>query len=397
MEISALKSASPSRFKKRFNLLVAVIFTGLACWLFCADIFYPGRVFFSMSGSLIVVLSFYLILLGLAQVFAIIPKRIVLILGLLITFRCAFAYPLSLLVGIDIAAKVASFALLNYAIYYLLVYVRGELMIDRRPWLDLRHSGLIFVGTVAIAILSIPLAVFGILEVKKEFVGDFIPVGFDGISSIERVYEKEGQRVHLIGMMHIGDGDFYDDLMARVQEVPSEEGARRLILTEGVSDRQQLLNERFASGELYREWADWLGVDVQESLENEPSSKRKPALEGSKRIVFLNADIDVSELEPQYRETLIAIVDYMSMSGPLQLLGSPQGVAGYDVELLFTKGLLLRRNDVLMAKFNEHASAYSEIYIPWGAAHLPDVERRLIATGYELVEQVEYPIFAFGR
>jgi hypothetical protein len=46
-----------------------------------------------------------------------------------------------------------------------------------------------------------------------------------------------------------------------------------------------------------------------------------------------------------------------------------------------------RRNEKLMKVFLEHESRYAEVFIPWGAAHLPDLERRLTALGYERVNE----------
>jgi hypothetical protein len=40
-----------------------------------------------------------------------------------------------------------------------------------------------------------------------------------------------------------------------------------------------------------------------------------------------------------------------------------------------------------MEVFAEEESGFAEIVIPWGAAHMPDLERRLLALGYREVRE----------
>jgi hypothetical protein len=60
-------------------------------------------------------------------------------------------------------------------------------------------------------------------------------------------------------------------------------------------------------------------------------------------------------------------------------------------------GLIGARNQVLMDRFDAMNSEFSEVYIPWGAAHLPDVEKRLIERGYQQVTEIKRPIVAFWK
>jgi hypothetical protein len=40
-----------------------------------------------------------------------------------------------------------------------------------------------------------------------------------------------------------------------------------------------------------------------------------------------------------------------------------------------------------MEVFAAEEANYAEVFMPWGAAHLPDLERRLLALGYEPVKE----------
>jgi hypothetical protein len=387
--------------KASLNLLAAMLFSTLAGWILYADITYPGSLLFSMSASIPVLLLFYLCLLTFAQIFAIIPKRFVLVSGILLTMRASYGYPLSLLTNIEAASILSSAALLIFTLYYVFFCMRRTELINARPWLSFRHSGLVFFGSTAIMLLSIPQTVFGLVEAIEERFGGYIEISHTGISILERVYEKDGQRVYLPGMMHIGESRYYDELAKRMKAPLSAENNRRLILTEGVSDAQKILHPDFASGAMYARWAGLFGLDVQSSFKSKASQLSAESTKSSNaqgQIVYLNADIDVSELTPIHRETLVAFIDFICTSDPLEFLASrPQGITGYDFERLLTDGLVIQRNDLLMTEFNQHAPAYSEIYIPWGAAHMPDIENRIKVLGYQLIAETENQVISFWK
>ena len=76
----------------------------------------------------------------------------------------------------------------------------------------------------------------------QNLLGDYLRISPKGVSLVERVFRKGDQKVYLIGMMHIGQSSFYDDLDARIA-APVEGGGKRLVLTEGVADGQGILEE----------------------------------------------------------------------------------------------------------------------------------------------------------
>ena len=69
------------------------------------------------------------------------------------------------------------------------------------------------------------------------------------------------------------------------------------------------------------------------------------------------------------------------------LFTMPDGMTSLELEDLIVEGLVKKRNDRLMEVLIEEEKNYAEFFVPWGAAHLPDLERRLVALGYEVVKE----------
>jgi hypothetical protein len=218
--------------------------------------------------------------------------------------------------------------------------------------------------------------------------GHYVQISWGGISLVERVFEKDGQSVHLIGMMHIGDGSFYNDLNERMRTTPSV--GKRIILTEGVADAQELLPAGFKSGQTYAKLARSLGLQPQNAPTEPDLRDAEPQVPVEiPGVTFQNADIDVSDLDEEHLELLIALLEMLDVDDIAEfLVAQPQGVSGRDIELLLADGLIGQRNEVLMENFAESAAEYTEVYIPWGAAHLPDIEARLLEQGYTQRDEV---------
>jgi hypothetical protein len=210
-----------------------------------------------------------------------------------------------------------------------------------------------------------------------------------GIQLTERIFEKDGRRVHLIGMAHIADGGFYDALNSSLAE-PIE--GRRLVLLEGVSDREKILPQSFASGETYRAMAEKLGLAEQAlgfAMQSDKPDDGKNTIEAwaERGVDFQRADIDVSELDPAYRDRLVTLLGAMDNLSLESFLSMPGDMTAKELEDLMVEGLVKKRNAHLMEVFAEHESDYAEVFIPWGAAHLPDLDRRLTALGYAPVAE----------
>ena len=185
---------------------------------------------------------------------------------------------------------------------------------------------------------------------------------------------------------------------------------KRIVLTEGVADEEDILPSAFKSGQAYAKLAGALGLDPQpqntstkqgrKSQAAPVESSREPRKESAPAVLpgvtFKNADIDISALDEKHREVLVAILEMLDTDNIAELLvAQPEGVTGRDIELLLFDGLLAQRNDSLMRHFEESAPGHTEVFIPWGAAHLPDIEQRLLSRGYTQQNETVRPIVRF--
>jgi len=394
--------------KIRLNVAVAAILTLLAAWMTTADFSHSGDLIFQTSASVMLACLFVSLLFMVALVMAVLPKRMVIGANLLILSRCALGFPLSVWMDHSLACRIESVALLVLSLAYLALSLGRMMGVGSRPWLDLRHTLVTFASWILIGILTIPVWVLGYAYGVRNLIGDYLSLTSQGVGLMERVFEKDGQKIHLVGMMHIGDGVYYNDLTKRMAAEPAAAG-RRLILTEGVADRDGIIPADFANGKTYERWAKALGLVVQKKLEptarNHPGPPAPaPAVAVSPEpplhptIVWRNADIDVSDLSAPHRQRLVSLLEAASSANLSQLLISDMGgITGPQLEDLLKNGLIITRNDALMKRLDDMGPGFSEIYIPWGAAHLPDIEQRLLARGYSKTAEVTRPVLAFRK
>jgi hypothetical protein len=382
------------------NLIAAILSTFLALWMTIADFAYPGKLLFQDSISMLLLGLYLSLLFLLVLILAVFPKRIVIVANFLILSRAAMGWPLSLVMDYSLACRIISLSLLALSLYHLAGSLhRPLLQVHLRPWVRARHTIIAILLWIGIGIVSLPAVLLGYVEAGQSLLGHYVQISWGGVSLVERVFEKDGQRVHLIGMMHIGDGSFYTKLNERMR-TPLPQG-QRIVLTEGVADAQGILPAGFKSGETYAKLAGALGLEPQNApvpADRTPGNVPLPTPEPVKipGVTFRNADIDISALDEKHREILVAILEMLDTDNIAELLvAQPENVTGRDIELLLVDGLLRQRNDTLMGHFASSAPGYTEVFIPWGAAHLPDIEQRLLALGYSQQTETIRPIIQF--
>ena len=217
-------------------------------------------------------------------------------------------------------------------------------------------------------------------------------LGFDarGVWTAERRYVREDREVILIGMIHLGEGAAYRELLSDFEGEPA------LVLEEGVSDEQGLLETR-----LSYERAAWaLGLEPQETLESyAEGSSLSPELDGpslalpqvasgperSSSLSFRNADVDVSDFRPQTLEWLEDVARLWDSSSVLEALRQllQQMTQQADVVRGALLDILVLRNEHLLHELEASLSAHPRLIVPWGALHMPGLERELLTRGFE--------------
>lgn len=381
-----VSSPSPRRARgiRSWNLSAALLFLALSGWTLAADLAHEGHLLLQPSLSSLFLALFLTLWMVAAIPVAAFPKRILLPAVVLLTIRLSFGWPL--LHGMDLrsACLAADAGLVVLAASHLVLSWNGRFL-EERPWIRWQHSVVMGIAVLLSSFASLPAGFFGLAEVISQTSKGYVRLGFSGVDLTERIFEKEGRRVHLIGMAHIADGGFYESLNA---SLASPLKGRRLVLLEGVSDREKILPRSFASGETYRAMAEKLGLAEQAlgfaMQSSESRAKADPRAAWAERGVdFRPADIDVSELDPDHREHLVDLLEAMGNLSLENVFSMPGDMTVKEMEDLFVEGLVKKRNARLMEVFAEHESGYAEVFIPWGAAHLPDLERRLLALGYE--------------
>lgn len=318
------------------------------------------------------------------------PKRYLTPAILLVTLRLSFAWPITIWFDLRHASLLLDGFLVLLGLVYFFASFTSKALTER-PGFRWQHSLAAAIIALIASVLSLPTGVLGLARVIEDTSAGYVRLTPQGIRLTERIFEKDGRRVHLIGMAHIADGGFYQSLNGRLAE--AVEG-RRLVLLEGVTDREKILPQSFASGETYRVMAEKLGLAEQSlgfAMQSEKSDTGGSRLEAWAElgVDFRQADIDVSELDPAHREHLVALLDAAADLDLERFFSMPGDMTAKELEDLVVEGLVKRRNAHLMEVFAEHERHYSEVFIPWGAAHLPDLERRLAAQGYVSIGETQ--------
>ena len=205
------------------------------------------------------------------------------------------------------------------------------------------------------------------------FAKGFIRIVGPEMMSVQKIYQKEGREIHLIPMVHIADKSFYSKLLEKHVE------KHTLILSEGVSDKNKLIT----SDGSYNNIGKLLGLSSQ---------KKELSIPESSKATQLRADIDVDTFSPTTISILNAafklseelgeketfMMNYVKLQG---YMGNRKTLYNFFYEILEI------RNKSLFKLFQENEQKFKKIVIPWGALHLPGIEKRLKSLGYKFISQ----------
>ncbi|RLB76768.1 MAG: hypothetical protein DRH06_05215, partial [Deltaproteobacteria bacterium] len=247
---------------------------------------------------------------------------------------------------------------------------------------NLLRFSLISLLVVPVALLLISYSLVGNL-IKTNTAG-FVQLKPNGLYMTERVYQQNEKQIRLVGMIHLGEEEFYDDLTASIP------GHQTLILAEGVSDKGHLLTEQFSYGRI----ANLLGLTSQEKI-NFPGKLIEVADLDDKREEnqeipdILRADIDLQQFDLRTLEVLNAMAKY--------LLNGESLVSGYlafnrwaeehfspDLNEIVMTDLITKRNRSVLGYLPKALNRYDTVIIPWGALHMQGIEKAVLEKGFQL-------------
>ena len=263
------------------------------------------------------------------------------------------------------------------------------------------------IAAIAIVVVSVAAVLSAIPIFIEQQSRGYLHFASNGLEVRETILSKGDQVVHLVGMVHIGEPEFYRKLYASIPP-------HALILAEGVTDREG----RMKAKPSYDNAAKGLGLESQGDFQKLLAGSRKvestpppsaPATPSSTQapsalpapvpaptapfVVF--ADIDVSELSPstlRFLEATGTIFQASSLSEATQRY--------MDLSTKFTEAevkavmdeIVLKRNQKALSEFDKHEPQFKVIYLPWGALHMPDFEDKLITRGYKIRSSKMLPI-----
>ncbi len=231
---------------------------------------------------------------------------------------------------------------------------------------------LVLVGVPAL-VVSLPLWLLVSLQAMS---GGFVRFDSEGVALADRVYDREDREVRLVGMMHIGEGEAYESLVA------SFAGPSTVVLAEGVTDREVLLDEPYSYGAL----ADVLGLQTQLPMEAyfEGTGAANASVAGQQPVI-VHADLDLSDFHPRTVRLLARVGEFWQSDDPAVAFG--RLYRNYLEEPVrwkrFEEDILGRRNRHLAGKLEEAIADYRTVIVPWGAMHLPFMEREVERLGFE--------------
>jgi hypothetical protein len=204
------------------------------------------------------------------------------------------------------------------------------------------------------------------------FTDGFVSLKPSGVTmQVRRYVRDDGSQITLVPMSHVGESGFYQE----ISDLFSDDS---LVLMEGVSDRNKLAPRQ--SG--YSRMARSIGVvEQQEAF--------RP------RGEIVAADLDMSEFSPATRDMLkgILLVHSKGITAetmPILLKPTPPG---FEKQLM--DDILGKRNRHLLRVLHEKLPQGRHIVIPWGAAHMPEIAREIVKSGFRLAETRDFTAIRF--
>jgi hypothetical protein len=234
--------------------------------------------------------------------------------------------------------------------------------------------------TLLLLLPASTLAFVGLCErCLDRFTGGFVQVRWQGVELVERRYVQDDSEVRLVGMMHIGDHEAYEALVATFDQ------PEVLVLAEGVTDEQSLLGGQMH----YEAVAEKAGLATQQRLES-----YRPGLR------IRHADVDMSEMSESTQDTLRLTTRLFGDDGldpqALMELMNMSAETSAEVQERFWRDVIDLRNEVLLGHLRAVVDEEAVVVVPWGAAHLPEIEQALFAMGYRLDQERSHPLLSWA-
>ncbi|NOR49517.1 MAG: hypothetical protein GQ530_00605, partial [Desulfuromonadales bacterium] len=248
------------------------------------------------------------------------PKRVFLPLTLYASWSAMAMWPLSAIIGNESLGLVSSVGqlLLGGGAIVLLRSLGGQNLLTRElfqaPVFSLRNT----LGFTAINLLLLPFALVYTGLATTSYYLDQQTAGFMRLSPIgiymtDRSYHLDDKVIRLTGMIHIGKQGYYEELAGSMST------KRTIILAEGVTDQDRLLEHQFN----YSKLAGIIGLSSQEKMRFDGNlvdlddlGEKNPNASEQNQPDIARADIDLNSFDPQ-------TIEFLNMLGRALFSGKP--------------------------------------------------------------------------
>lgn len=319
------------------------------------------------------------------------PKRMLLPLTLFVAWATFGCLPLSIYIespALLLGASLFQLALAAFAFLYVRKRSGGWLLPEdyfARPVLRLKNTLLFALGNIvlvpAAAALLLASSAYAYMDHKT---AGFMRIGMDGIHLEQRDYQRDGKTVRLIPMVHIAGADYYRELGEMLSS------GEAVVLAEGVSDREGLMK----TGLSYSKVADFIGLASQENMELRGTPLDYEDLDAGAAADaagpgIVRADIDSSELSEETRRYIETVgrlfnpQDSFAESFRKYLSWYEENMTPEKEKAVFSE-IIDKRNETLLRYLDRALLGHDEIAVPWGALHMPGLERALLDRDFTL-------------
>ncbi len=220
--------------------------------------------------------------------------------------------------------------------------------------------------------------IFDMTELEA-LTGGFVTRTAEGICAVEKRFEMAEIELRLQGMAHIAGQDFY-------KKIKESLGSRQAImLMEGVTDEKDLLETP----------PDYEGIAGNLGLASQ-RDHFSPA-EMPENVKVIRADLDTSDFKPLTIEILNFIGKVYAKDGInfSNLLMMYIKMSDIETSRAFLGDLISRRNLCLIEHIRDSLGKTRLIVVPWGAMHLPQIEKWAIKEGFALKTVKEHLVVRF--
>jgi len=231
------------------------------------------------------------------------------------------------------------------------------------------------------------LLVCNIGSVVYSFNGGFLRPTRQGLAVVQRELRRGDTTVVLVPMIHIGGQKFYRDLNADLMHDDT------VILLEGVTDRAKKIPAKGAS----RYVAKLIGTADQSEFRPDLQAKQMPVEERPRTFDVRRADLDVADFgEDTVR--FIGIMESISKGG-VDVLASILRMTDFTTNERTMRAvfgdIIDKRNAHLVTCVLAVEEDFTRIVVPWGAGHMPGIQRELEELGFTVTDETLRYVWRF--